>query len=101
MLVAVAWDALIVATLSPLSGPLRPLGIPSRLGLDLGDAERVGRIVMLYHSLAMPVVAALVYLVLDRVPLASPGEGEAEAECRRRSIAVPVTLGYALASLGA
>ena len=104
MLVAVAWDAIIVASLSPLSGPLQPLGVAAFLGLDLDDATRVGRIIMLYHSLAMPVVAALVYLVLDRVPLGprddrQPGREEL-AQARRRAIAVSVTLGYMLASLG-
>jgi hypothetical protein len=96
MALAVAWDALLVASLAPFSGPLRPLGLAGLLGLDLGDAERVGRIIMLYHSLAMPFVAALVYLVLDQVPMGTP-----EEEARtRRSIAVPVTLGALLASVG-
>jgi hypothetical protein len=104
MLVAVAWDALVVATLSPLSGPLQPLGIAARLGLDLGDATRVGRIIVLYHSLAMPLIAALVYLVLDRAPLDPPDDGPpgcpTTAQARRRAIAAPVTLGYMLASAG-
>ena len=96
LLVAVAWDALIVATLSPFSGPLRPLNLAGLFGVDLGDAERVGRIIMLYHSLAVPFVAALVYLVLDQVPMGSPDETQA----RRRAIAVPITAGYMLTSLG-
>jgi len=103
MLVAVAWDALIVATLSPMSGPLQPLGIAGRLGLDLGDASRAGRIVVLYHSLAMPLVAALVYLVLDRLPLGTSDNDQSRREAGdagRRAIAAPVTLGYILASAG-
>lgn len=96
LVLVVAWDALIVATLSPLSGPLRPLGIAELLNLDLSDTHRVGRIIMLYHSLAIPFVAALVYLVLDQVPM-----GSFEEERRvRRSIVVPVTLGYMLTSVG-
>ncbi len=96
MVLAVAWDALLVVSLAPFSGPLRPLGLAGMLGLDLGDAHRVGRIIMLYHALAVPFVAALVYLVLDQVPTGSP-----EQEARvRRSIVVPVTLGAALASVG-
>jgi hypothetical protein len=96
LVVVVAWEALIVATLSPLSGPLRPLGTADLLGLDLSDAHRVGRIIMLYHSLAIPFVAALVYLVLDQVPM-----GSFEEEGRvRRSIVVPVTVGYMLTSIG-
>ncbi|MEJ2733675.1 MAG: hypothetical protein P8189_08945, partial [Anaerolineae bacterium] len=87
LVVAVAWDALIVASLAPFSGPLQPLGLAELLGIDLSDAQRVGRIIMLYHSLAMPFVAALVYLILDQVPTASD---EAAAKRKRHSIAVPV-----------
>jgi len=96
MIVATAWDALIVASLSPFSGPLRPLGLAELLTLDLSDAGRVGRIIILYHSLAMPFVAALVYLVLDRVPLGKPGEERA----LQRSVVTPITVGYMLTSIG-
>ena len=96
LIVVVAWEALIVASLSPFSGPLRPLGLAELFNLDLGDAHRTGRIIMLYHSLAIPFVAALVYLILDRVPLGPPGEEQA----RRRSIVVPITAGYMLTSIG-
>ena len=51
---------------------------------------------MLYHSLAIPFVAALVYLILDQVPMGS----EEEAGKVRRSIVVPITVGYMLTSLG-
>jgi hypothetical protein len=96
LVVAVAWDALIVASLSPFSGPLRGLGLADLLGMDFSQAQRVGRIIMLYHSLAIPFVAALVYLVLDQVPM-----GSAEEQHRvRRSITVPVTVGYMLTSIG-
>jgi hypothetical protein len=97
LLVAVAWDALLLATLSPFSGPLRPLGLANLLGVDLSDAGRVGRIIMLYHSLAMPFVAALVYLILDQVPLA---KNEAADSRKRISVAAPITAGYMLTSLG-
>jgi hypothetical protein len=105
LVVVVAWEALLVASLAPFSGPLRPLGLADLLNLDLGDAHRVGRIIMLYHSLAVPFVAALVYLVLDLVPVGAPSPepggpvGPAEEQVRR-SIVVPVTLGYMLTSLG-
>ncbi len=97
LVVAVAWDALIVASLAPFSGPLQPLGLADLLGIDLSDPQRVGRIILLYHSLAMPFVAALVYLVLDQVPMA---HDETAARRIRHSIAVPVTVGYMLTSLG-
>ena len=97
LVVAVAWDALIVASLTPFSGPLQPLGLAELLSVDLNDAQRVGRILMLYHSLAMPFVAALVYLVLDQVPMATD---KSAAKRTQHSIAVPVTVGYMLTSLG-
>ena len=86
-----AWEALLVVLLSPLSatGPLAGLGLADRLGLD--EAGRVGRIVMLYHSLAVPFVAALVYLILDALPF----------EPRiSQSVRPAVTAGYLLTSVG-
>ena len=107
LVVVVAWDALLVASLAPFSGPLRPLGLAELLRLDLSDTHRVGRIIMLYHSLAVPFVAALVYLILDRVPVGSPRSHTPQArhpspaaEQVRRSIVVPITLGYMLTSIG-
>ncbi len=97
MIVVTAWEALIVASLSPFSGPLRPLGLAELFNLDLSDAHQVGRIIMLYHSLAIPLVAALVYLILDRAPMGTSHDEESRA---RRSIAVPVTAGYMLTSVG-
>jgi hypothetical protein len=105
LVVVVAWEALIVASLAPFSGPLRPLGLVELLSLDLGDVHRVGRIIMLYHSLAIPLVAALVYLILDQVPMGSRGEGRDEtpriSERPRRSIVAAITAGYILTSVGA
>lgn len=112
LLVVVAWEALIVASLAPFSGPVRGLGLADLLGLDFSDATRVGRILMLYHSLAIPFVAALVYLILDQLPFGTPAElprrrkkRDAEAlsveeQKVRRSIVVPITAGYMLTSLG-
>jgi hypothetical protein len=96
LVVVVVWETLIVVSLAPFSGPLRFLGLAGLLGLDFGDVHRVGRIIMLYHSLAIPFVVALVYLVLDQVPIASPEVTAA----RRRSIVVPITAGYMLTSIG-
>jgi hypothetical protein len=103
MLVAVAWDAVLVASLAPFSGPLQGLGLAELLHLDLSDAHRVGRIIMLYHSLAIPFVAALVYLVLDQVPISSSsGEEEPAGGLSKavRAIVTPVTVGYMLTSIG-
>jgi hypothetical protein len=90
-LLVTAWEALLVVLLSPLSatGPLAGLGLADRLGLD--EAGRVGRIVMLYHSLAIPFVAALVYLILDALPF----------EARIPQVVRPaVTAGYLLTGMG-
>ncbi|MDI6822923.1 MAG: hypothetical protein QME87_00930, partial [Bacillota bacterium] len=43
VLMATAWDALLVAVLSTLSGPLRHPGIAAALPLRLVEAEAVGR----------------------------------------------------------
>jgi len=97
MIIVAAWDALIVASMSLFSGPLRPLGLVELFNVDLGDTHRVGRIIMLYHSLAIPFIAALVYLILDRVPTGTSHDEETRV---RRSIVVPVTVGYMLTSMG-
>jgi hypothetical protein len=96
LILVVVWDALIVASLTFFSGPVRSLGLANLVGLDLSDAHRAGRIIMLYHSLSIPFVAALVYLILDQVPMGSADEAKAV----RRSIVVPITAGYMLTSLG-
>ena len=91
LLIATVWDAVLVALLSPLSatGPLAGLGLAARLGLD--EAGRVGRIIMLYHSLAIPFVAALVYFLLELFPLSERKDGLVRST---------VTAGYMLTSVG-
>lgn len=89
LIVTVTWDALIVAFLSLFSGPVRSLGLADALSVDLGDAGRAGRIIVLYHILAVPFVAAVATLILDQVPV--------EAR-QKRAILLPLTAGYMLAS---
>ncbi len=93
LLLVTAWEALIVAFMSIFSatGPLAALDLPARLGLELDAADRVGRIIMLYHALAVPFVAALVYLILDRLPL---------GDRYPRAIRPAITAGYMLTSVG-
>lgn len=59
--------SLIVAIFGTLSGPLKEWGfgrvIESILGMELHPTEREGRIVMLYHAIAIPFTALLVYLI--------------------------------------
>ena len=92
LLVVTGWEALAVAFLSLFSGPLAAWGVPARLGLALDPAGRVGRIIMLYHALAVPFVAALVYLMLDALPF---------DERTPRLVRPAITAGYFLASGGA
>ncbi len=89
LLTATAWEALIIAFLSTFSAPLRSLlGMPPA---DLPSALRVGRIVMVYHSLAVPFVAAVAFLILDLVPV------PAELGRSVRRIIIP---GYMITSIG-
>ncbi len=89
LLTATGWTALIIALLGTLSGPMQNL---LGFSVTLPEAQRVGRIIMVYHALATPFVAAIVYLVLDMVDTT---EGLA------RSIRRAITPGYMLTSLGA
>jgi hypothetical protein len=89
MIVAAGWDALVVAFLSLFSGPVRSWGLADKLGIYLGDVGRQGRIIMLYHVLAVPFVAAIAYFVLDQVPVRAS---------QRRAILPALTVGYMLAS---
>ena len=61
ILVAIAMISLVTAVWGMLSGPMAELGtrtwLVERLGMDLVQAEREGRIVILYHAIAMAVVA--------------------------------------------
>ena len=68
LIVVTTWEMLLVAFLSVFSGPLADLDLPARLGLPLGGVSRVGRNIMLYHALAIPFVASLVYSILDLIP---------------------------------
>jgi hypothetical protein len=89
LLMATAWDALIVALLGMLSAPMREI---VRLPISLAEAERVGRIIMVYHALAVPFVSAIVYLILDMVPT---------TEELARAIRRAITPGFMLTSVGA
>ena len=67
ILVAVAMIALTTAVWGMLSGPMAELGVREfvvrLLGMDMVQAEREGRIIILYHSIAMGVVAIETYMV--------------------------------------
>ncbi len=89
VLVAVAGLALVVAIWGTLSGPMAELGIKDVtvqiLGFDLDPVAREGRLIMLYHAIAMTVVAIEVYLITDRVPMTAR---------QQTSINATITIGY-------
>jgi len=88
LLAVTAWEALIIALLGMMSAPMQEL---LGFAVDLPEAERVGRIVMVYHALAIPFVAAITYLILDAVP--APPE-------LARAIRRVITPGAMLVSIG-
>jgi hypothetical protein len=67
ILVAIAMVALVTAIWGMLSGPMAEMGVREivvkALGMDLVQAEREGRIIILYHSIAMAIVAIEVYMI--------------------------------------
>jgi hypothetical protein len=73
VLVAIAIIALTTAFFGLISGPMAEFGIRDVVvqttGMRLIEAEREGRIIMLYHSIAMAVVAIEVYFITDIVPV--------------------------------
>ena len=67
ILVAISMIAIITAVWGMLSGPMAELGVRevvvNALGIDLVQAEREGRIIILYHSIAMAIIAIETYMV--------------------------------------
>ena len=67
ILVAIAMIAMVTAVWGMLSGPMAELGVRQvvvrLLGMDMVQAEREGRIIILYHSIAMAVVAIETYMI--------------------------------------
>ena len=67
ILVAIAMIGLETAVFGMLSGPMAELGLRDRFvrafGMQLVQAEREGRIIILYHSIAMAVVAIETYMI--------------------------------------
>jgi hypothetical protein len=62
-LVAIAVVALITAIWGTLSGPMVEWGVKditvNLLNMDLVQVEREGRIIMLYHTIAMTIIASM------------------------------------------
>lgn len=94
ILVAIAMIALETAIFGMLSGPMAELGVRDFmvriLKMDLVQAEREGRIIILYHSIAMAVVAIETYMITSLLKM---------KEFYKRSVRVLITVGYLLAML--
>jgi len=90
-LVAIALISLTTAIWGLLSGPMVEWGIRDLViritGMDLVQAQREGRIIMLYHTIAMSVVALEVYFITEIVPM---------KDHERSHINATVTFGYIL-----
>ena len=93
-LVGIAVLSLVTATWGMLSGPMVEWGVKDvvvrLLGMDLIQAEREGRIIMLYHTIAMTVVAIEVYFITSIVPM---------KKHQQTTINATITIGYMLSIL--
>jgi hypothetical protein len=91
ILVAIALISLVTAVFGTLSGPMAEWGIRDVtirvLGLRLVEAEREGRIILLYHTIAMAVVAIEVYIITAILPM---------RDYERTTINSTITFGYIL-----
>ncbi len=94
ILVAVAMIAVTTALFGMLSGPMAEMGVREvivrALGMDLHPAEREGRIIILYHSIAMAVVAIEVYMITSLLGMRA---------FYRKAVRVLITVGYLLAMI--
>ena len=92
ILVAISLISLITGIFGTLSGPMVEWGVRDLtvgiLGMDLNPAERAGRIIMLYHTIAMSIVAIEVYMITSIVPM---------KKHEQRNINAIITFGYILA----
>ncbi len=72
-LVAIAAVSIVTAIWGTLSGPMVEWGVRDItvkvLGMDLVQADREGRIIMLYHTIAMTVIAIEVYFMTEILPM--------------------------------
>ena len=94
ILVAIAMIALETALFGMLSGPMAEFGVRDvvvRLfGMKLVEAEREGRIIILYHSIDMAIVAIETYMVTSLLKM---------KEFYRTAVRVLITVGYLFAMI--
>lgn len=88
-LVGIAMISLVTAIWGMLSGPMVEFGVKDfvvrTLGMRLVEAEREGRVILLYHTIAMAVVAVESYFITALVPM---------KEHEQRNINAILTFGY-------
>jgi hypothetical protein len=91
ILVGIAMIAVETAIFGMLSGPMSELGVRDfmirNLKMDIVQAEREGRIIILYHSIAMAVVAIETYMVTSLLKM---------KEFYKTAVRVLITVGYQL-----
>jgi hypothetical protein len=94
ILVAIAMIAIVTAVWGMLSGPMAELGVREvvvkLMGMDMAQAEREGRIIILYHSIAMAVIAIEVYMVTSLLKM---------KPFFKTAVRVLITVGYLLAMI--
>ena len=94
ILVAIAMIALETGLFGMLSGPMAEMGVAEAVvrifKMDLVQAEREGRIIILYHSIAMAVVAIETYLVTGLLKM---------KEASKTVVRALITVGYLMAMI--
>lgn len=89
ILVAIAMIAIVTAIWGMLSGPMAEMGVRdvvvNTLGMDMVQAEREGRIIILYHSIAMAIVAIETYMVTSLLKM---------KEFFKTAVRALITVGY-------
>jgi hypothetical protein len=89
ILVAIAMVAIVTAIWGMLSGPMAEMGVREvvikAFGMDIVQSEREGRIIILYHSIAMAIVAIETYMITGLLKM---------KEFFKMSIRVLITVGY-------
>ena len=91
ILVAIAMVGMVTAVWGLLSGPMAEMGVREivvkALGMQIVQAEREGRIIILYHSIAMAIIAIETYMVTGLLKM---------KESFKTAINAMITVGYIL-----
>ncbi len=94
ILVAIAMIALETALFGMLSGPMAEVGVSDIVvrifRMDLVQAEREGRIIILYHSIAMAIVAIETYMITGLLKM---------KEFYKLGVRALITVGYLMAMI--